>query len=226
MLVKIPALLSPGQVAAFQARLSDAVWDDGRITAGHQSSKVKVNLQIGGDTAAGRELGRHVLEALEASALFLSAALPRHVFPPLFNRYDEGMVFGAHVDNAVRQVGGTAHRIRTDLSATLFLSDPSDYDGGELVIESGSEEDRIKLAAGDMILYPARTVHRVEPVTRGARVACFFWVQSMVRGRDQRQMLFDLDLSIRALGAEVGDNPSIVRLTSLYHNLLRDWAEL
>ncbi len=226
MLVRIPGLLSRDQLESMRSVLERAPWGDGRATAGHQSGEVKRNLQFGGETAEGRELGAIVLRAIEASHLFLSAALPRHVFPPLFNRYDEGMTFGSHVDNAVRQVGSTAHRIRTDLSATLFLTDPDDYDGGALVIEDGGSEEHVRLAAGDMILYPARSVHRVEPVTRGSRLACFFWVQSMVRQRDRREMLFELDGAIQALGAQVGQDASIVRLTGLYHNLLREWAEL
>jgi len=226
MLVRIPGLLSLDQIEAMRRDLKEAPWSDGRATAGHQSGSVKHNQQFGAETPLARELGDVVLRALQTSPLFLSAALPRHVFPPLFNRYESGMAFGGHVDNAVRQVGSTAHRIRTDLSATLFLSDPDDYDGGELIIENSGGEDSIKLPAGDMILYPARSVHRVEPVTRGCRLACFFWVQSMVRGRDQREMLFDLDGSIQSLAAQIGNDPAIVRLTSLYHNLLREWAEL
>jgi len=226
MLVHIPQLLSRDEVEAIRLRLDQAAWADGRHTAGHQSARVKENLQLGPDNPEGRELGQVVMRALETSPLFLSAALPRHVFPPLFNRYDAGMAFGAHVDNAVRQVGGTAHRIRTDLSATLFLTDPADYDGGELVIDDTYGEHSAKPAAGDLILYPSRSVHRVEPVTRGSRLACFFWVQSMVRSGDQREMLFELDGSIQALSAKVGDDAAIVRLTSLYHNLLREWADL
>lgn len=226
MLLRIPSLLDAGATSAILAALDGADWNNGRATAGFQSGRVKHNLQIGSDSVLGRALGDRVLHALEASPTFVGAALPRHVFPPLFNRYDPGMAFGAHVDNAVRQVGTSAHRIRTDLSATLFLSDPSDYDGGELIIESVQGEEAIKLPAGDMILYPARSVHRVAPVTRGSRVAAFFWVQSMVRSGDHRDMLFDLDRSIQALGARLEDDPDIVRLTSLYHNLLREWAEL
>ena len=226
MLVRIPQVLSGEALQAVRARLDQAAWTDGRATAGHQSARVKANLQLDSTSPAGRELGLVVLKALEASPLFLSAALPRHVFPPLFNRYDVGMVFGRHIDNAVRQVQGTAQRLRTDLSATLFLSDPADYDGGELVVEDTYGEHSAKPAAGDLILYPARSLHRVEPVTRGGRVACFFWVQSMVRGGDRREMLFELDTSIQALAAQLPDDPAIVRLTGLYHNLLRDWAEL
>jgi PKHD-type hydroxylase len=226
MLIRIPALLDRATVEAMRTRLDRVGWRDGIATAGHQSGRVKANLQIGSDDEDGRALGLVVLRALEASPTFVSAALPRHVFPPLFNRYDPGMRFGAHVDNAVRQVPGSAHRIRTDLSATLFLSDPADYDGGELVIEDEYGEHRAKPDAGDLILYPARSVHRVEPVTRGSRLASFFWIESMVRGGDARRSLFELDTAIQHLTAKVGDDPSIVRLTALYHNLLRDWAEV
>jgi PKHD-type hydroxylase len=226
MLLRIPSLLDAGATSAILTALDGADWNNGRATAGFQSGRVKHNLQIGSDSVLGRALGDRVLHALEASPTFVGAALPRHVFPPLFNRYDPGMAFGAHVDNAVRQVGTSAHRIRTDLSATLFLSEPADYDGGELVIEGVQGEEAIKLPAGDMILYPARSIHRVAPVTRGSRVAAFFWVQSMVRSGDHRDMLFDLDRSIQALGVRLEDDPDIVRLTSLYHNLLREWAEL
>ena len=226
MLVRIRQVLSGEALQAVRARLDQASWGDGRATAGRQSAQVKANLQLDSTSPVGRELGLVVLKALEASPLFLSAALPRHVFPPLFNRYDVGMVFGRHIDNAVRQVQGTAQRLRTDLSATLFLSDPADYDGGELVIEDTYGEHSAKPEAGDLILYPARSLHRVAPVTRGSRVACFFWVQSMVRGGDRREMLFELDASIQALAVQLPDDPAIVRLTGLYHNLLRDWAEL
>jgi PKHD-type hydroxylase len=226
MLVHIPAILSPEETAALRARLATAAWADGKITAGHQSALAKHNLQIGPECAEGRELGLTVLHALERSPEFMSAALPAHVFPPLFNRYDAGMGFGTHIDNAVRQIPGTAIRVRTDLSATIFLSDPDSYDGGELIIEDTYGEHALKPAAGDMVLYPARSLHRVAPVTRGSRVASFFWIQSMVKDRDRREMLFDLDQSVQALGARVGDDPALVRLTGLYHNLLREWGEL
>jgi PKHD-type hydroxylase len=224
MLVHIPGLLSADATAAMRDRLSDAPWADGGVTAGHQSVQVKANLQIGPDCAEGRELGRLVLRALEHSPAFLSAALPRHVFPPLFNRYDPGMGFGNHIDNAVRHLPGTAQRLRTDLSATLFLSEPGDYDGGELVIEDSYGRHALKPAAGDLVLYPARSLHRVEPVTRGSRLAAFFWVQSMVKSGDQREMLYDLDQSIQALAGS--DGAAILRLTGLYHNLLREWGEV
>lgn len=227
MLVHLRSILTSAAAAALLARLEDSAWGDGQATAGFQSGAVKRNLQIGPDSAEGRALGEVVLRALEASPAFLSAALPRQVFPPLFNRYDAGMGFGTHVDNAVRQVPLSGQRLRTDLSATLFLSDPASYDGGELVIEDTYGAHRVKLPAGDMVLYPSRSLHRVEPVTRGSRVASFLWLQSMVRSRDQREMLYDLDLSVQDLAARRDPNdPTVVRLTGLYHNLLRGWAEL
>ena len=230
MLVHIPALLTDDAVAVLRSRLAEARWDDGRVTAGHQSTAVKANLQIGPDTAVGRELGLIVVRALEQSPAFMSAALPRHGFPPLCNRYDVGMAFGAHIDNAIRQVPGTAQRLRTDLSATLFLSDPGDYEGGALVIEDSYGSHAVKAGAGDLVLYPARSLHRVEPVTRGCRLAAFFWVQSMVKSGDHREMLYDLDCSIQTLtasgGVSSGGGAAILRLSGLYHNLLREWGEL
>jgi len=166
------------------------------------------------------------MRALERTALFVSAALPRHLYPPLFNRYEAGMAFGNHIDNALRQIPGTAYRLRTDLSATLFLSAPHEYDGGELSIEDTYGAHAVKLEAGDLVLYPASSVHRVEPVTRGARLAVFFWVQSLVRDDGARCLLFDLDTTIRQLTAKGADRESLVRLTACYHNLLRRWAEL
>jgi PKHD-type hydroxylase len=209
-----------------RARLDAAEWEDGRSTAGHQSAQVKSNVQLRQQDPLARELGMQVLRALEQSPLFVSAALPQHVFPPLFNRYAPGMSFGAHVDNAVRQVPGTSHRLRTDLSATLFLSEPGEYDGGELVIEDTYGSHSVKLAAGDMVVYPSSSLHRVMPVTRGARTASFFWIQSMVRDDSARTLLFELDTAIRDLTSTVADQGSIVRLTSCYHNLLRRWVEL
>ncbi len=225
MLVHIPAILSPDEIAALGDRLAGAMWDDGRITAGHQSALAKRNLQIGPESAEGRDLGMIVLRALERSQRFMSAALPSRVFPPLFNRYDSGMAFGTHIDNAVRQVPGTAIRLRTDLSATIFLSDPNSYDGGALIVEDTYGEHALKPAAGDMVLYPARSLHRVAPVTRGCRLASFFWIQSMVKQGDRREMLFDLDQAVQVLGTRLGDDPALIRLTGLYHNLLREWGE-
>lgn len=206
-------------------RLSSAPWVDGRITAGHQSAKAKDNTQLHEDHPLTRELGEVVLKAVERNPLFMTAALPRRVFPPLFNRYEGGQSFGTHVDNAVRQIKGTQDRIRTDMSATLFLTAPGDYDGGELVIDDVYGAHKIKLPAGSLILYPAGSLHYVVPVTRGARLASFFWVQSMVRDDGARTLLFDLDTSIRKLTATNADPAALVQLTGTYHNLLRRWAD-
>jgi PKHD-type hydroxylase len=226
MLLQIPDVLTPDQVAACRQRLGAAVWVDGRVTAGHQSGRAKDNMQIAEDDPAAIEMGDVILAALETSGLFVSAALPRKVFPPLFNRYAGGQNFGTHVDNAIRQVTGTEHRVRTDLSATLFLSDPAEYEGGELVVEDNYGVQRIKLPAGSLILYPASSLHHVTPVTAGERLASFFWIQSMVRDDGQRSLLFDLDTSIQRLAAETPDHPSVVQLTGVYHNLLRRWADV
>jgi len=205
--------------------MAAAEWRDGRVTAGHQSARAKDNMQLPEDSPAARELGEMILSALGQNALFISAALPRRVFPPLFNRYAGGQSFGTHVDNAIRQVSGTGHRIRTDLSATLFLANPDEYDGGELVIEDTYGSHAVKLPAGQMILYPATSLHHVRPVTRGARIASFFWIESMVRDDGERTMLFDLDTAIQRLNFENAEHPSAVQLTGVYHNLLRRWAE-
>lgn len=226
MLVHIPRILTPGQSAEALARLSDAEWVDGRATAGPQAARAKDNLQVRDDSPLARELGETIVRALEQNPLFMSAALPKRVFPPLFNRYEEGMAFGAHVDNAIRHVPGSTFRIRTDLSATLFLSAPDEYDGGELVVEDTYGAHRVKLPAGHLILYPATSLHRVTSVTRGARVAAFFWIQSLVKDDGERTLLFELDSSIRELAAGHPDHPSVVRLTATYHNLLRRWSEL
>ena len=204
-----------------------APWVDGRATAGHQGARVKHNRQIAEDSAVARELGAVVVAALERNPLFLSAALPSRIYPPLFNRYEaaEAMHFGTHVDGAVRLLPGSAEKIRTDVSATLFLSRPDDYDGGELQIEDTYGTQRIKLPAGDLVLYPATSLHRVTPVTRGVRVACFFWVQSMVRDDAQRALLFDLDMAVVKLTRNAPDQESLVSLTGCYHNLLRMWAQ-
>lgn len=226
MLLDIPNVLSDDQVAECRKRLAESNWVDGRITAGYQSSKAKNNEQLPEDSPVARQLGQLIVAALEANPLFISAALPAKIFPPLFNRYAEGRSFGVHVDNAVRQVRNTPHRVRTDISATLFLSSPDEYDGGELAIEDTYGAQRVKLPAGHMVLYPATSLHRVEPVTRGARIAAFFWIQSMVRDDGQRTLLFDLDTAIQRLARDVPDNPAVVQLTGVYHNLLRQWAEV
>jgi PKHD-type hydroxylase len=226
VLLPIQEVLTSAQVTEARALLDSADWVDGRITAGHQSGRAKNNLQLPEDHPASRKIGTTILEALEKNPLFISAALPLKVFPPLFNRYQGGQAFGTHVDNAIRQIPGTAHSIRTDLSATLFLSAPEEYDGGELVVEDTYGVHSVKLPAGHLVLYPATSLHHVRPVTRGARVASFFWIQSMVRDDAERSMLFDLDVSIQRINQENVSHPSAIQLTGLYHNLLRRWAEL
>jgi PKHD-type hydroxylase len=226
MITRISALLSVDRLEAIRAKLEGASWEDGRTTAGQQSAQVKSNLQLPQHDPVTREIGDEIVRALERSALFVSASLPRHVYPPLFNRYESGMTFGAHIDNAVRQIPGTPHRLRTDLSATLFLSEPEEYDGGELLIEDTYGSQSIKLAAGDMVMYPSSSVHRVVPVSRGTRTAAFFWIQSMVRDDGARTLLYELDTSIRELARDGARNESLVRLTACYHNLLRRWADL
>jgi len=226
MLLQIPEVLSTEQVDACRKVLEKADWVDGRITAGHQSARAKDNLQLPEDHEDAQRLQNIILYALESNPLFMSAALPLKVFPPLFNRYQNGQSFGNHVDNAIRQVKDTRHRVRTDLSATLFFSDPEEYDGGELVVEDTYGVHSVKLPAGHVILYPASSLHHVRPVTRGARMASFFWIQSMVRDDGERTILFDLDLAIQRLSSDVPEHPSIVELTSLYHNLLRRWADV
>ena len=224
-MIVIPAVLSREEAQAMRAALDAAKWIDGNDTSGHQSALAKRNRQLLEDSAVAIELGGKVLDALGRSALFVAAALPLKVFPPLFNRYGAGDAFGAHVDGAVRHRRGSDFRIRTDLSATIFLSDPDSYDGGELVAEGYGAP--MKLGLGDMLLYPATTLHQVAPITRGERVASFFWIQSMVRDAGQRGILFDLDQSIQALAGQAGqEDPAIVRATGVYHNLLRQWAEL
>jgi PKHD-type hydroxylase len=226
MMLAIPDLLDAGAVARVRAIVDAGDWADGNATSGHQSALAKKNMQLPEDSPAAREAGRIVLDALGRSPLFIAAALPLKIFPPLFNRYAGGDRFGTHVDNAVRIHRASEFRVRSDLSATLFLADPAAYDGGELVVEDTLGVHKVKLPAGHLILYPASSLHRVEPVTRGARVASFFWIQSMVRDDAARTILFDLDRSIQAIAAERGqDDAEIIRLTGVYHNLLRRWAD-
>jgi PKHD-type hydroxylase len=226
VLLTIPDLLTPERVAHARQLLDRADWVDGRVTAGVQSARAKDNEQLPEDHPAGREIGAAILEALGQSPLFVSAALPSKVFPPLFNRYRGGHAFGTHVDNAIRQIPGTPHRIRTDLSATLFLSSPDEYDGGELQIEDTYGLHSVKLPAGDLVLYPSMSLHHVRPVTRGARVASFFWIQSMVRDDGARTLLFDLDTAIQRVNLDTPAHAAAVPLTGVYHNLLRRWADL
>ena len=226
MLIAIPDVLDAAGVARLRAIIDAAEWIDGNATSGHQSALAKKNAQLPEESPAAREAGTMVLDALSGAAVFVAAALPLKVYPPLFNRYAGGDTFGAHVDSAVRIRRGSDFRIRSDLSATLFLSDPDSYDGGELVIEDQFGEQRVKLPAGHMVLYPASSVHRVEPVTRGARIASFFWIQSMIRDDGARRILFELDQSVQDVAARLGQgDPAVVRLTGTYHNLLRRWAE-
>lgn len=227
MLIAAPDVLTADELARVRDLIDAGEWVDGNATSGAQSALAKRNEQLPEDSVAAREAGAIVLDALARSALFVAAALPLRVFPPLFNRYAGGQAFGTHVDNAVRIRRGADFRIRSDLSATLFLSDPADYDGGELVVDDLFGEQRVKLCAGHMVVYPASSLHRVEPVTRGVRTASFFWVQSMVRDDGARRILFDLDRGVQEVAGALGQgDPAAVRLTGVYHNLLRRWAEM
>lgn len=228
MLLHVPNVLNAEQVAHFRQRLATAGWADGRLTAGYQSAQAKDNAQLPDSDPVARELGGLVLDALGRSPLFFSAALPRRIFPPLFNRYAGGQSFGFHVDNAIRYergAGGAQAPVRTDISATLFLNAPEDYDGGELVIQDTYGTQRVKLPAGDLVLYPGTSLHQVTPVTRGERLASFFWLQSLVRDAGQRRELFELDLAIQRLTVAAPGNPALVQLTGVYHNLLRRWSD-
>ena len=226
MLLTIPELLTAADVAQARQALDHAEWVDGRVTAGMQSARAKDNEQLSEQHPVARQLGEMILGKLGQNALFISAALPSRVFPPLFNRYRGGHSFGTHVDNAIRQVAGTAHRMRTDLSATLFFSSPDEYDGGELQVEDTYGIHSVKLPAGHLVLYPSTSLHHVQPVTRGARVASFFWIQSMVRDDGERTLLFDLDTAIQRLNEDTPNHPATVQLTGVYHNLVRRWAEV
>jgi PKHD-type hydroxylase len=232
MLLSVERVLSKEQVAEARRLLLAAEWVDGRVTAGYQAQEVKRNVQIPEGSDAHRAVGEMVLQGLARSPRFMSAALPLRVFPPMFNSYSGGQTFGTHVDTAIRQDVRTGQRIRTDLSATLFLTEPDEYDGGELLVEDSYGTHSVKLPAGDMVLYPATSLHRVEPVTRGARVSSFFWVQSMVRDDGRRSLLFDMDTAIQRLAVSPGGvqdiaiKQSSIQLTGVYHNLLRQWAEM
>lgn len=226
MLLQIPDVLTAEQALKCRQKIESAEWIDGKATAGHQSGRAKDNLQLAENHPLSLEMGDMILASLERNSLFMSAALPLKVFPPLFNRYEGGHSFGNHVDNAIRQIPGTPHRVRTDLSATLFLTNPADYEGGELVIEDTYGVHKIKLSAGSLILYPATSLHNVRPVTSGARISSFFWIQSMVRDDGQRTILFDLDSSIQRIATDAPDHPSVLQLTGVYHNLLRRWADI
>ncbi len=226
MLIAIPDLLDAATLAEVRATIDAAEWIDGNATSGHQSALAKHNEQLPEDSAAAKTAGKVILDALGRSPLFFAAALPLKVFPPLFNRYGVGQTFGVHVDSAIRIQRGTDFRIRSDLSMTVFLEDPAAYDGGELVIEDQFGVQRVKLPAGHAVLYPSSSLHKVEPVTRGRRVASFFWLQSMVRDDGARRILFDLDQSVQRLTGQLGGaDRSVIELTGVYHNLLRRWAD-
>lgn len=230
MLLHIPEVFTKDEVKALRQKLDQGPWTDGNITSGHQSATAKKNQQLPEDSEVAREVSTLVSQALHANPMFVSAALPHTLFPPLFNRYEGGDTFGLHVDNAIRQrrlATGQSVRIRSDLSATLFLSEPEDYDGGELIIEEMYGSQSIKLAAGDLVLYPSKSLHRVTPVTRGARVSSFMWLQSLVRDDADRESLFRMDVAIQRLNQEKGPtDPVVIELTALYHNLVRRWSEV
>lgn len=225
MLIEIEALLSAAELDEVRRQLLAQPWVDGKVTAGVQSAQVKANRQLDEDNPLARQLGELILRRLSDNALFMSAALPKRIYPPLFNRYGGGEAFGFHVDNAIRGIKGVRERVRTDLSATLFLADPASYDGGELVIRDTFGEQRVKLPAGHLVLYPGSSLHRVEPVTRGERLASFFWIESLVREDGQRQMLLDMDVAIQRLTVQGVDDQSLLELTGVYQNLLRRWGD-
>jgi PKHD-type hydroxylase len=226
MLIQVANVLSAEQVGSCRHLLESAEWVDGKVTAGHQSSRTKDNVQIPEGHPAARQVGDLILQELQRNPLFISAALPLRVFPPLFNRYSGGQSFGNHVDNAIRHSVASGARIRTDLSATLFFTGPEEYDGGELVVEDTYGVHRVKLPAGHLVLYPSTSLHHVTSVTRGTRLCSFFWIQSMVRDDGERTLLFDLDRAIQRINQEAADHPSALELTGVYHNLLRRWAEV
>ena len=225
MLLHIPGVFTKDEVATLRTRLDAGPWADGNVTSGHQSATAKLNRQLPEDSVEAREVGALVLQALQANPMFVSAALPHTIFPPLFNAYQGGERFDVHVDNAIRQRGSV--RIRSDLSATLFLSEPDDYDGGELIVEEMYGPQSVKLPAGDLVLYPSKSLHRVTPVTRGARVSSFFWIQSLIRDDADRETMFRLDVAIQRVSAEKGPkDAAVLELTAVYHNLMRRWAEV
>jgi PKHD-type hydroxylase len=229
MIIQIPDILTPDQLHAFRVALKGASWSNGLITAGHQGASVKYNEQLPQESLLSQELGEIILKSLQQNPLFISAALPLHIMPPFFNRYKEGHTFGNHIDGAIRSVptmNGGSVRIRTDLSATLFLNDPKEYEGGELVIHDTLGTHHVKLEAGTLFLYPASSLHAVTPITQGERLGAFFWIQSMIRHNEHRTLLYDLDSSIRHLTKTIHQDPSLVSLTGIYHNLLRSWAEV
>ena len=225
MLLHVPNVLNAEELDQLRKLMAQADWTDGKVTAGTQSAQVKRNIQLPETTADAEAARLIVLKALNRNALFFSAALPKKIYPPLFNQYRDGMDFGAHIDNAVRTHAVSGVHVRTDISCTLFIADPDSYEGGELVVEDTYGHQMVKLPAGDMVLYPGTSLHHVRPVTKGARLASFFWVQSMIREDAQRTLLFDMDAAIVTLRQQVGDNAAVIRLTGNYHNLIRMWAD-
>ena len=225
MMLRIPALLTPEEVRECRQAMEAANWQDGRTTAGHLAARVKSNLQLPVDSPLAQKMGALILDKLSRNPLYLSAALPLRVLPPRFNRYEGGGTYGNHIDNALFAIPGTAIKVRTDVSTTVFFSDPDEYEGGELVVEDTFGHQSVKLAAGDAILYPGTSLHRVNPVTQGTRYASFFWTQSLVQSDEQRRLLFDLDQSIQQLTADCPDHPRLSALSGTYHNLLRMWSQ-
>lgn len=226
MLIEIPSVFSAGELPALREQLLAQPWVDGKVTAGHRSAQAKHNRQLPEDCPVGLHIGQEILKRLSDNALFMSAALPKRIYPPLFNRYSQGEAFGYHVDNAIRGIKGVRERVRTDLSATLFLNDPASYDGGELVVRDTFGEHAVKLAAGSLVLYPGSSVHKVNPVSRGERLAAFFWIESLVREDSQRSLLLDMDVAIQRLTAQQADEESLLQLSGVYHNLLRHWSDV
>lgn len=226
MLIQVPDVLTREEVTRFRQALDSTEWIDGKVTAGYQSARVKDNSQLSEANPIAQQLGNDILSALHSSPIFIAAALPLRIFPPLFNRYAGGQSFGNHVDNSIRRIASTGQQIRTDLSVTLFLSDPDEYDGGELVIEDTYGQQSIKFPAGHAVLYPSTSLHHVRPVTRGARVSSFFWLQSMIRNDGHRRLLLELDMVVQRLAQDLPEHPAPVELTGIYHNLLREWAEV
>lgn len=226
MLIDIANVFTADEVDEMRTRLLAEPWVDGKVTAGQRSARDKFNRQLNEDSALGVLFGQRILARLSENALFMSAALPKRIYPPLFNRYSGGEAFGFHIDNAIRGIKGVRERVRTDLSATLFLTDPQTYDGGELVIRDTFGERSVKLPAGHLVLYPGTSVHKVNPVTRGERVAAFFWIESLVREDSQRSLLLDMDVAIQRLNAKQADDESLLQLSGVYHNLLRRWSDV
>ena len=226
MLIEIPGLLSAEEVEVAVATLLDQPWVDGKVTAGQRSARAKNNRQLSEDAPVAIRLGEQILSRLSDNALFMSAALPKKIYPPLFNRYSGGEAFDWHIDNAIRGLKGVRERVRTDISATLFLVDPASYDGGELVIRDTFGEHAVKLPAGHLLIYPGSSLHKINPVTRGERIASFFWIESLVREDSQRQLLLDMDVAIQRLTAQHADDHALLQLSGAYHNLLRRWSDV